>query len=77
MQSVVNMAGAALRVYDKVIHDQVFSQNVLFTNILRNVARETGAASVAGSSTVGGGGKMITVHYGRKRIASRIKQLIR
>ena len=34
-------------------------------NILKNVAHDTGAASVAGSSTTGGGGKMLTVHYGR------------
>jgi hypothetical protein len=34
-------------------------------NILNNVAHDTGAASVVGSSTTGGGGKMITVHYGR------------
>jgi hypothetical protein len=71
-QSVTNMAGAAMRVYDGVVHDQVFTKNVLFMNVLKNVAHDTGAASVAGSSAIGGGGKMITVHYGRKRVATRV-----
>jgi len=66
MQTVTGMAGAALRIYDKVVHDQVFSKNVLFMNVLKNVAHDTGAASVAGTSALGGGGKMITVHYGRR-----------
>lgn len=64
-QSVTNMAGAALRIYDKAVHEQVFSKNVLFMNVLKNIAHDTGAASVAGASAVGGGGKMLTVHYGR------------
>jgi len=34
-------------------------------NILKNVAHDTGAVSIAGTSAAGGGGKMITVHYGR------------
>lgn len=59
------MAGAAMRVYDKVVHEQVFTKNVLFMNILKNVAHDTGAVSTVGSSTTGGGGKMLTVHYGR------------
>ena len=69
-QSVTNMAGAAMRVYDGVVHEQVFTKNVLYMNILKNVAHSTGAASVVGASTLGGGGKMITVHYGRKSIAT-------
>ena len=64
-QSVTNMAGAAMRVYDGVVHEQIYTKNVLFMNILRNIAHDTGSASVVGSSTTGGGGKMITVHYGR------------
>lgn len=65
MQSVTNLAGAAMRVYDKEVHEQVFTKNVLFMNILKNVAHSTGAASTVGSSTTAGGGKMISVHYGR------------
>jgi len=65
-QTVTGMAGAALRVYDKVVHEQVFTKNVLFMNILSNVAHDTGAASLASNTnSKGGGGKMITVHYGR------------
>jgi len=67
------MAGAALRVYDEVVHEQVFTKNVLFMNILKNVAHDTGAVSIAGESAIGGGGKMITVHYGRKYVATRRK----
>lgn len=54
MQSVSNLAGAAMRVYDKVVHDQVFSKNVLFMNILRNIAQSTGATT-----------KYISLHYDR------------
>ena len=72
-QSVTNMAGAALRVYDQVVHDQVFSKNVLFMNILKNVAHDIGSVNPATASATGSGGKMITVHYGRKCIASRTK----
>jgi hypothetical protein len=53
-QSVTNLAGAAMRVYDKVVHDQVFSKNVLFSNVLRNVAHAQGSTT-----------KYIAVHYGR------------
>lgn len=45
MQSITNLAGAAMRVYDKVVHDQVFSKNVLFMNVLKNVAQNTGATT--------------------------------
>lgn len=65
MQTVVNMAGAAMRVYDKSVHEQIFSKNVLFMNILKNVAHSTGAASEVGSATTSGGGKLLTVHYSR------------
>lgn len=34
-------------------------------NVLRNVPGTTGVASTVGSSTTGGGGKMMTVHYKR------------
>lgn len=53
-QSVSNLAQAAMRIYDKVVHDQVFTKNVLFMNVLRNVAHQVGATT-----------KYITVHYGR------------
>ncbi len=54
MQSVTNLAGAAMRVYDKVVHDQVFTKNVLFQNILSNVAQANGSTT-----------KYFSVHYGR------------
>jgi len=53
-QSVSNLAGAAMRVYDKVVHDQVFKKNVLFMNVLRNVAQDIGATT-----------KYISLHYDR------------
>ena len=53
-QSVSNLANAAMRVYDKVVHDQVFKKNVLFMNILRNVAQDIGATT-----------KYISLHYDR------------
>ena len=54
MQSVANLAGAAMRVYDKVVHEQVFTKNVLFMNILNNVAQANGSTT-----------KYFSVHYGR------------
>ena len=54
MQSVTNLAGAAMRIYDKEVHEQVFTKNVLYSNILRNVAHNTGSTT-----------KYITVHYAR------------
>ena len=65
MQSISSMAGAAMRVYDEVIHEQIYQENILMNNILRNVAHTQGVASAASSSTIGGGGKFLTVHYGR------------
>jgi hypothetical protein len=53
-QTVSNLAGAAMRIYDKVVHDQVFAKNVLYMNILRNVAQQIGATT-----------KYITLHYDR------------
>jgi len=53
-QSVSNLANASMRVYDKVVHDQIFSKNVLFMNILKNVAHEVGATT-----------KYISLHYDR------------
>lgn len=37
----------------------------MFSNILSNVAKATGSASDVSSSTTGGGGKILTVHYKR------------
>jgi hypothetical protein len=54
MVTVSGLAQAAVRVYDKVVHDQVFSKNVLFSNVLKNVAQETGSST-----------KYITYKYGR------------
>ena len=53
-QSVTNLANTAMRIYDKVVHEQVFTKNVLFMNILTNVARRQGATT-----------KYFSVHYGR------------
>ena len=53
-QSMTNLANVALRIYDKVVHEQVFKKNVLFQNILSNVAHKQGATS-----------KYLSVHYGR------------
>lgn len=53
-QSVSTLANAAMRIYDKVVHEQVFSKNVLFMNILSNVARQQGATT-----------KYFSVHNGR------------
>jgi len=52
--SVTNLANAAMRVYDKVVHEQVFTKNVLFKNILSNVAHRQGSTT-----------KYFSVHYGR------------
>ena len=54
-QSVTNLGGAAMRVYDKVVHEQVFTKNVLYNNILRNTWQ-----SANGSTT-----KYFSTHYGR------------
>ena len=59
MQSVTNLAGAAMKIYDKIVHEQVFTKNVLFMNILKNVAHTTGSTT-----------KYFSVHFGRKLIAS-------
>jgi len=53
-QSITNLANVAMRIYDKVVHEQVFAKNVLFMNILSNVAHQQGATT-----------KYISVHYGR------------
>ena len=60
-QTVSNLAGSAMRLYDKAIHSQIFTKNVLFNNILRNVAHTTGAVSSLSSTQ--GGGKQMIVHY--------------
>ncbi len=64
-QSVTNLAGAAMRIYDKVVHEQIFTKNVLWNNVLKNIARDIGSASTVGSATTSGGGKLLTVHYKR------------
>jgi len=53
-QSVSNLAGAAMRVYDKVVHEQVFLKNILWNNVLRNVAQNQGSTT-----------KYFSVHEGR------------
>lgn len=53
-QNMTNLGNVAMNIYDKVVHDQVFSKNVLYKNILSNVAH------LQGSTT-----KYISVHYGR------------
>ena len=56
MVTVSNASGAAIRVYDTVVHDQIFNDNVLWNNILKNVGKLSGKDA----ST-----KYLTVHYGR------------
>lgn len=53
-QTVSNLAGAAMLIYDKEVHEQVFTKNVLQQNIRKNVAKK-------GIGTT----KYITMHYGR------------
>lgn len=53
-QSVSNLSGAAMRVYDKVVHEQIFTKNVLWNNVLRNVAKNQGSTT-----------KYFSVHEGR------------
>lgn len=53
-QSVTNLAGAALRIYDTEVHDQVFKKNVLQQNVLKNIAKHVGSTT-----------KYITMHYAR------------
>lgn len=55
MQSVTNLAGAAMQVYDKVVYDQVFKQNILAQNLRKNL----GITSADGTS------KILSVHHGR------------
>jgi hypothetical protein len=55
MQTVSNAAGVAVRVYDKVVHEQIYNKNVLWNNILRNVAKPSETGST----------KYMSVHYGR------------
>lgn len=54
-QSVSNLAGAAMTVYDKNVYEQTFEKNVLAQNLRRNL----GVTSADGTS------KTLTVHYGR------------
>lgn len=53
-QSISSLGNVIMRIYDKEIHDQVFKKNVLYMNILSNVAHRQGATT-----------KYISVHYGR------------
>lgn len=53
-QSVANSLNAAMRVYDKVIAEQVFNKNILWQNVLKNVAQKRGSTN-----------KYMSVHYGR------------
>jgi hypothetical protein len=54
MASTSTLGNAAMRIYDKVVHEQIFKKNVLWNNVLRNVAHAQGATT-----------KYFTVHYGR------------
>lgn len=54
MQSVTNAANLAMRVYDSVIAEQVFKKNVLWMNIMKNVATKKGTTE-----------KYLKVHYAR------------
>ena len=53
-QNMAALGNVAMNIYDKVVHEQVFSKNVLYKNILSNVARQQGAST-----------KYLSVHYGR------------
>jgi len=53
-QSVSNLAGAAMRIYDKEVHEQVFTKNVLQKNVLSNIAKHVGATT-----------KYLSHHYAR------------
>ncbi len=53
-QNLTNLAGAAMRIYDKVVHEQIFTKNVLWNNILSNVAHNQGSTT-----------KYMSVHRGR------------
>jgi len=44
-QSVSNALNAALRVYEPVVAEQIFSKNVLFMNVLKNVATSRGTTN--------------------------------
>lgn len=54
-QSVTNLAGAAMTVYDKNVYEQTFEKNIL----MQNLRKDLGIASADGTS------KTLTVHYGR------------
>lgn len=73
MQTVTTLADAAMNIYDKVVHDQVFTKNVLFQNVLSNVAQQVGATTKyitlhkdrnTGSAA---GGETITLPYAGKQ----------
>lgn len=53
-QSIANSLNLAMKVYEPVIAEQVFSKNVLFMNILKNVATKRGTTN-----------KYLKVHYAR------------
>jgi|GEM_PF-6673000 len=38
-QSLKNILGAAMRIYDKNVHNQLFTKNVLLSNVARNFAK--------------------------------------
>ena len=53
-QNLTNLAGAAFRIYDKGVHEQIFTKNVLWNNVLSNVAQNQGSTT-----------KYMSVHRGR------------
>ena len=54
-QTVTNLAGAAMTVYDKNVYKQTFEKNIL----AQNLRKDLGITSADGTS------KTLTVHYGR------------
>ena len=53
-QSIANSLNLGMKVYDSVIAEQVFSKNVLWNNIAKNLATKRGTTN-----------KYLKVHYGR------------
>ena len=54
--NISTSVASAMKVYDKNIHSQIFNKNVLWNNLISNVARTTGTIE---------NGKVLTLHYKR------------
>jgi len=54
--NISNSTQSAMLVYDKAVHSQIFNKNVLWNNLISNVARSTGSIE---------NGKVLTLHYKR------------